>query len=114
MSVFNKIDAGTRLRILTEQAAARGLKLPASDRAQMFEQEAGRRGLLTYRSFKDFVQARNAELLGHEYMRRQIDVAQRVVDGTIRRLLVFLPTQYGKSEIWSRLLPAYYLLKYAA
>ncbi len=80
----------------------------------MFEEEAARRGLLVYSTFEEYVAARHPALLEHEYMRRQIALAQKVVDGTIRRLMVFVPTQYGKSEIWSRLLPGYYLLKYPA
>lgn len=111
---FQKIDPSQRLRILQAQAASRGLPLPPDIRARMFEEEAGKRGLLTYNRFQDFVQARHPDLLIHEYMLKQIDVAQRVLDGAIRRLMVFIPTQYGKSEIWSRLLPAYYLRKFPA
>lgn len=114
MRAPDQLDPTLRLRALEEEAARRRLKLPASVRARMYEEEAARRGLLVYPTFRDFVQARNPELLQHEYMERQVDLAQRVIDGKIKRLMVFIPTQYGKSEIWSRLLPAYYLLRFPA
>lgn len=112
MLIGDKIPPDVRRRAMEEEAARRGLQLPAPVRARMYEEEAARRGLLTYPSFKTFVQTRQPELLVHDYMLRQIAVAERVLAGEIRRLLVLLPTQYGKSTIWSRLLPAYYLLKH--
>ena len=97
---------------MEEHAARRGLVLPASVMARVLEEEAGRRGLLSFKNFSEFVGARQPELLEHEYMRRAIAVAQKVVDGLIPRLLVIWPTQYGKSTIWSQLLPAFYLHKH--
>ncbi len=109
---LSKIAPDVRLRALEEQASKRGIKLPAAVRARRLEEEAARRGLLIYKSFTDFVAARMPILLEHEYMLRQIAVAERIISGELKRVMVLLPTRYGKSEIWSRLLPAYYLLKY--
>lgn len=109
---LSRISPDVKLRALEEQAVRRGLKLPASARARMLEEEAARRGLLTYNTFESYVAARMPVLLQHEYMHRMINVAERVIAGTIRNLLVLLPTQYGKSELWSKLLPSYYLLKF--
>lgn len=40
------------------------------------------------------------------------DVLQRVADGKIKRLMVFMPPRHGKSEMASRTFPAYYLHKH--
>lgn len=37
------------------------------------------------------------------------DACQRVIDGEIKKLMIFIPPQFGKSEITSRKLPAYVL-----
>lgn len=79
-----------------------------------FSREAGRRGLLVYNAFTEFVQALRPDMMEHAYVRRQVNVAQKVIDGRLRNVLVLIPTQYGKSTVWSQLLPAYYLLKYGA
>lgn len=105
------IDPVLRLRALEQEALRRGLPLPVEAKRAALEEEAARRGLLTYPTFGSFVAARAPELLEHEYMQRQVSVAERVDAGRIRRLLVLLPTQYGKSTIWSKLFPAYWLLK---
>ena len=60
-------------------------------------------------SFRDFVEAVNPTLLGYEHTPRLIDVAERVVSGAHDRVMVLMPPRYFKSEIFSRLLPAYYL-----
>ena len=39
-------------------------------------------------------------------------VLQRVADGEIRRLMVFMPPRHGKSELVSRLFTAYYLYRF--
>jgi hypothetical protein len=111
---ISKIPKETRVRAMEDLLARRGVKLPPAVRARQIAEEAGRRGVLVHRTFSEFVAARRPELLEHEYMRRMIAVAQKVVEGKINRLLVLIPTQYGKSTIWSQLLPAFYLHKHAA
>lgn len=37
---------------------------------------------------------------------------ERVASGELRRLMVFMPPRHGKSELVSRIFPAYYLLKH--
>jgi hypothetical protein len=86
-------------------------RLSPADRVRRYKEEIARRGLLAHPTFESFVRARKPELLDHWYMQKQINVAQRVIDHQLLRLIVLEPTQYGKSEIWSRLLPAYYLLR---
>lgn len=63
-------------------------------------------------SFRQFVERRNPDLLRYEHVPRLIDVADRVVEGRLRRVLLMIPPRYFKSELFSRLLPAYYLRRH--
>lgn len=107
-------DHERNMLALLAESRRRGVPIPAWAQEEMLRSEMGRRGLVSYPTFRDYVHARRPELLRHHYMEVQVNVAQRVLDGLLRRVLVLLPTQYGKSEIWSRLLPAYYLLRHPA
>lgn len=109
---FGTIAVEERFKLLEAEALRRQLVLSPELQAQLYAREAARRGLLTYPTFHDYVLARRPELLRHEYIHRQIQVAEDVLANKISRLLVLLPTQYGKSEIWSKLLSSYYLLKF--
>jgi hypothetical protein len=60
-------------------------------------------------TFWEFVEALNPSLLDFEHVPRLVDVAERVVRGDVQRLLVLMPPRYFKSEVFSRLLPAYFL-----
>jgi hypothetical protein len=71
--------------------------------------EMQRRGFALPESFRDFVERHNHTLLRYEHVPRLVDVADRVVRGNIKRLLVILAPRYFKSEVFSRLLPAYFL-----
>lgn len=63
-------------------------------------------------SFLAFVEHHNPDLLRFEHVETLIDVGQRVVDGELTRVIILLPPRYFKSELFSRLLPAYYLRVY--
>lgn len=63
--------------------------------------------------FRAFVARRNPSLLDYEHVPRLIDVAERVVRGELGRVLVMLPPRYFKSELFSRLLPAYFLSRHS-
>lgn len=65
------------------------------------------------RTFRDFVARRNPTLLHYEHVPRLLAVGERVVSGEIKRLLVLLAPRYFKTEVFSRLLPAYYLSRHA-
>lgn len=64
------------------------------------------------KSFTDFVAEINPSLLNYEHVPRLTSLAERVVEGKIKRLIVLLPPRYFKSETFSRLLPAYYLRRF--
>lgn len=59
--------------------------------------------------FGAFIARRNPSLPRFEHIPRLVNVAERVVSGELRRVLVLLPPRYLKSETFSRLLSAYYL-----
>jgi len=63
-------------------------------------------------SFYSFIGRHNPTLLDYEHIPLVVDVAQRVVDGLLGRVLILEPPRYFKSEVFSRLLPAYYLRKF--
>lgn len=60
-------------------------------------------------SFQAFVEHHNPTLMEYEHVPMLVDVCQRIVDDELTRVIVLLPPRYFKSELFSRLLPAYYL-----
>ena len=72
-------------------------------------EEAKKRGLFPARSFRSFVEQHNQSLLQYEHVGTLIRVAQRIVDDELKRVLILLPPRYFKSEVFSRLLTAFYL-----
>ncbi len=48
----------------------------------------------------------------YDHVERLIDVLQRVAEGDLKRVMVFMPPRHGKSETVSRLFPAYLLYRY--
>lgn len=97
---------------MEEMAARRGLKVPPAVRVRQLAEEAGKRGLLVHKTFQEFVLEVNPTLLDFEHPHYVFPTIERLVRGELDRVLVLWPTQYHKSELFSRLLPAYYLLKY--
>jgi hypothetical protein len=69
-------------------------------------------GVVRPGGFLEFVRTHNPRLLAYEHIPRLASVADRVVEGELRRVLVLLPPRYFKSETFSRLLPAYYLRRH--
>lgn len=73
------------------------------------ERAQGERSELTFREFVALANPRyrwfkHCEVLG--------DVLQRVADGDLNRLMIFMPPRHGKSEEASRLFTAYFLYRY--
>jgi predicted phage terminase large subunit-like protein len=89
-------------RLLLEEALRRGLALPPETIAALTDG----RDRLTFREFVDRVRP------GYVWYRHCLalaDVLQRVADGELSRVMVFMPPRDGKSELVSRLFAAYYL-----
>lgn len=101
------MNLSPKLKKLLAEAVRRGIPLPKSVLKVLFadaEAKAGRK--LTFKEFVSLVNPRykwfkHCEVLGN--------VLQRVADGEISRLMIFMPPRHGKSEETSRLFSAYYL-----
>lgn len=61
------------------------------------------------KGFREYVRKHNPTLLNYEHVPRLVDVAERIVAGSLPRVLVIMPPRYFKSEVFSRLLPGYYM-----
>ncbi len=87
--------------------------IPASVRAQAELELRQRRKIvappLTFRAFVDSV---NPRYVWYKHCQVLADVLQRVADGELRRVMVFMPPRHGKSELVSRLFSAYYLYRH--
>lgn len=63
-------------------------------------------------SFRDFVTRVRPGYRWYWHCEALAAVLQRVADGELKRVLVFMPPRHGKSELVSRLFTAYYLYRY--
>jgi predicted phage terminase large subunit-like protein len=63
-------------------------------------------------AFRDFVSRVNPRFIWYRHCEVLADVLQQVADGRRKRVMVFMPPRHGKSELVSRLFPAYCLLRH--
>jgi predicted phage terminase large subunit-like protein len=63
-------------------------------------------------SFREFVSSVNPKYRWYRHCEVLADVLQRVAEGQIKRLMIFLPPRHSKSETVSRLFAAYFLHLY--
>lgn len=63
-------------------------------------------------TFRQFIERVAPKFKFYPHIEKLIAVLQRVADGEITRLMVFMPPRHGKSETVSRLFTAYYLYRY--
>jgi predicted phage terminase large subunit-like protein len=63
-------------------------------------------------SFREFIALVNPRYRFYRHCEELIAVLQRVADDELRRVMVFEPPRHGKSELVSRLFPAYYLYRH--
>lgn len=63
-------------------------------------------------SFASFAQYVKPRFQMYRHCEVLIDVLERVVSGEIKRLIIQMPPRHGKSEMVSRILPAYYLARH--
>lgn len=77
------------------------------------KQEAARlRGEREVLSFREFVALVNPRYQFYKHCEVLGDVLQRVAEGEIDRLMIFMPPRHGKSEETSRLFTAYFLYRF--
>ena len=62
-------------------------------------------------SFKEFIKNVNPDYQFYRHTDTLIDVFDRVADGKLKRVMIWLPPRHSKSETASRLFPAYYMFK---
>lgn len=63
-------------------------------------------------TFRTFVERVNPYYEFYRHCEVMIEVLQAVADDELKRLMIFMPPRSGKSELASRLFPAYYLLRH--
>jgi hypothetical protein len=63
-------------------------------------------------SFREFIAKVAPRYAFYAHCERLIAVLQRVADGELKRVMVFMPPRHSKSETVSRLFPAYFLMRY--
>jgi predicted phage terminase large subunit-like protein len=97
-------DGGLLLDPATDSWADWGLLgVPDPDRASITRQ-----GLL----FRDFIRSAFPSFLFHRLSELLIDLLQQVADGQLTRLIVCCPPRHGKSQLVSRLFPAYWVSRH--
>jgi len=79
------------------------LGVPDPDRASMTRQ-----GL----HFRDFIRSAFPSFQFHRLSELLIDLLQQVADGKLTRLIVCCPPRHGKSQLVSRLFPAYWVSRH--
>jgi predicted phage terminase large subunit-like protein len=85
--------------------------LEARDAALAKIEAAKQRGDTTNLTFREFVALVNPRYRFFKHCEVLGDVLQRVADGEISRLMIFMPPRHGKSEETSRLFSAYFLYR---
>jgi len=97
-------DGGLLLDPATDRWADWGLLgVPDPDRASITRQ-----GLL----FRDFIRSAFPTFQFHRLSELLIDLLQQVADGQLTRLIVCCPPRHGKSQLVSRLFPAYWVSRH--
>lgn len=92
---------------MLEEAARRGLTLSPETLAALASQPS--EPPLSFRVFVDRVRP---GYRWYTHCERLAAVLQRVADGELSRVMVFMPPREGKSELVSRLFSAYYLYRF--
>ena len=80
------------------------------DFATALERRIGRKAHET--TFRQFVEAVHPGFRWYRHLVILAAVLQKVADGVLNRVMVFMPPRHGKSETISRLFSAYYLWRY--
>lgn len=89
-----------------------GVRLSESSLARAAAIERRRRAQKEQNGFRHFISQVNPHFRWYWHCEVIADTLERVVSGELSRVLIFLPPRYGKSELISRLLPAYFLHKH--
>ena len=63
-------------------------------------------------TFAAFIRLVAPKVVFYPHVAQLVDVLQRVADGELKRVMIFMPPRHGKSELASRLFPAYWLYRH--
>ena len=63
-------------------------------------------------TFREFVSQVNPRFVWYKYAEVIGSVLERVISGELRRVIIMAPPRHGKSELVSRLFPAYYVYRF--
>ena len=63
-------------------------------------------------SFREFVSKYFPSYRWYKHCEVLVNVLQRIADGELKRVMVFMPPRHGKSQLVSRMFPAYFLYLY--
>ena len=63
-------------------------------------------------SLTEFAKSANPRFETYQHVKSLIRVLERVESGELKRVMVFMPPRHGKSELVSRIFPAWYLHKH--
>jgi predicted phage terminase large subunit-like protein len=85
------------------------LRISQFDFSKLSQTAAQSRG--NTKSFSDFLTDHAPYIVQYDHIAALVAVLQRVADGELKRLMVFMPPRHGKSEIVSRWFPAYLLYR---
>lgn len=86
-----------------------GIVAQARARAEIEKRRRESTGEQKRLSFREFIRLVNPKYQFYRHANILISVLQRVADGEISRLMIYLPPRHSKSETTSRLFTAYYL-----
>lgn len=84
------------------------IQAQAAAELELRRREAERRRSLTLREFTNRVYPKYQ---WYDHCDRLCAVLQRVADGELKRVMVFMPPRHGKSQLTSKIFPAYLLYK---
>lgn len=106
MVAFTQVNPGHGLLAPPKTAEERMVE----DFVDALERRVGKKGADT--TFREFVDAVHPGFKWYRHLVILAAVLQKVADGVLNRVMVFMPPRHGKSETISRLFSAYYLWRY--
>jgi predicted phage terminase large subunit-like protein len=92
-----------------EAVLARARAASEAARSRLNAEDGTQESSLT---FREFINRVRPSFRWYKHCEVLASVLQRVADGEIKRLFIFMPPRHGKSEMASRLFTAYYLYRF--
>lgn len=103
---------GSRLATTRSRSSSAELTIRLLAEQERRRREAAQADAPAPLSFREFIALVNPRYQFYRHCDELIAVLQQVADGVLTRVMVFMPPRHGKSELVSRLFPAYYLYRH--